>query len=62
MGKLGRLNMKDDETINDFPAKISVIVEKFKILGACLDEEVIVREFLNYVPKKYLPIVASTEK
>ena len=61
-GELERLKMKEDESINDFSGKISGIVEKFKSLGSRLDEEVIVRKFLNSVPKKYLPIVAPIEQ
>lgn len=51
--------MKDDERINVFSGKISGIVEKFYSLGPCLDEEMIVRKFVNSVPKQYFPIVAS---
>jgi hypothetical protein len=61
-GELEKLKTKETETINDFSGKISGIVEKFKSLGACLEEETIVRKFLNSVPKKYLPIVASIEQ
>ena len=51
--------MKETETIDEFSGTISSIVEKFKSLGSCLDEEEIVRKFLNSVSKKYLPIVAE---
>lgn len=61
-GEFERLKMKEDETINNFSGKISGIAEKFKSLGTRLDEEVIVRKFLNSVPKKYLPIVAPIEQ
>ncbi|KAK9073456.1 hypothetical protein SSX86_007780 [Deinandra increscens subsp. villosa] len=61
-GELERLKMKETESINDYSAKISGIVEKFKSLGSTLDEEVIVRKFLTSVPKKYLPIVAPIEQ
>ncbi|KAL4578289.1 hypothetical protein LXL04_014410 [Taraxacum kok-saghyz] len=54
--------MKDNETIDDFSGKLGAIVEKFKSLGSCLDEEMAVRKFLNSVPHKYLPIVASIEQ
>ncbi|GJW06110.1 zinc finger, CCHC-type containing protein [Tanacetum coccineum] len=54
--------MNDNESINDFAGKISGIVAKFKSLGSTLEEEVIVRKFLNSVPKKYLPIVAPIEQ
>ncbi|KAL4575933.1 hypothetical protein LXL04_012020 [Taraxacum kok-saghyz] len=61
-GDLERLKMKDNETIDDFLGKLGTIVEKFKSLGSCLDEEMAVRKFLNSVPHKYLPIVASIEQ
>ncbi|KAL4571438.1 hypothetical protein LXL04_018197 [Taraxacum kok-saghyz] len=60
--ELEKLKIKDDETTNDFSGKISGIIEKFKRLGSCLEEEAIVRKFLNSVPKKYLPIVVSSEQ
>ncbi|KAL7611964.1 hypothetical protein Lser_V15G04969 [Lactuca serriola] len=60
--ELEMLKMKDNESINDFSGKISGIVVKFKSLGSTLEEEVIVRKFLNSVPKKYLPIVAPIEQ
>nr|GEX10715.1 zinc finger, CCHC-type [Tanacetum cinerariifolium] len=56
------LKMNDNESINDFAGKISGIVAKFKSLGSSLEEEVIVRKFLNSVPKKYLPTVAPIEQ
>ncbi|XP_071687040.1 uncharacterized protein [Rutidosis leptorrhynchoides] len=56
------LKMKDNESINDFSGKINSIVAKFKSLGSTLEEEVIVRKFLNSVPMKYLPIVAPIEQ
>ncbi|GKD70180.1 zinc finger, CCHC-type containing protein [Tanacetum coccineum] len=60
--ELEMLKMNDNESINDFAGKISGIVAKFKSLGLTLEEEVIVRKFLNSVPKKYLPIVAPIEQ
>nr|KAJ0224925.1 hypothetical protein LSAT_V11C100001310 [Lactuca sativa] len=60
--ELEMLKMKDNESINDFSGKISGIVAKFKSLGSTLEEEVIVRKFLNSVPKKYLPIVSPIEQ
>ena len=60
--ELEMLKMKDNESINDFSGKISGIVTKFKSLGSTLEDEVVVRKFLNSVPKKYLPIVAPMEQ
>ncbi|GKB61428.1 zinc finger, CCHC-type containing protein [Tanacetum coccineum] len=60
--ELEMLKMKENETINEFSGKIGGIMEKFKILGSSLDEEVAVRKLLNSAPKKYLPIIASIEQ
>nr|GEU92465.1 zinc finger, CCHC-type [Tanacetum cinerariifolium] len=60
--ELEMLKMNDNESINDFAGKINGIVAKIKSLGSTLEEEVIVRKFLNSVPKKYLPIVAPIEQ
>ncbi|GKA17115.1 hypothetical protein Tco_0696952 [Tanacetum coccineum] len=49
--ELEMLKMNDNESINDFAGKISGIVAKFKSLGSSLEEEVIVRKFLNSVTK-----------
>ncbi|GJV96908.1 hypothetical protein Tco_1548485 [Tanacetum coccineum] len=56
------IKKNDNESINDFAGNISGIVAKFKSLGLTLEEEVIVRKFLNSVPNKYLPIVAPIEQ
>ncbi|KAJ9541462.1 hypothetical protein OSB04_027968 [Centaurea solstitialis] len=61
-GELEKIKMKETETIDEFSGKIGGIVEKFKSLGSCLEEEVFVRKFLNSVSKKYLPIEASIEQ
>nr|XP_043615915.1 uncharacterized protein LOC122587815 [Erigeron canadensis] len=50
--ELERLKMKENESINDFAGKISNIVARFKSLGSTLEDEVVVRKFLNSVPKK----------
>ncbi|GJV76892.1 hypothetical protein Tco_1508476 [Tanacetum coccineum] len=60
--ELAMLKMNDNESINDFTGKISGIVAEFKSLGSSLEEEVIVRKFLNSVPKKYLSVVAPIEQ
>ncbi|GKC07291.1 hypothetical protein Tco_0998901 [Tanacetum coccineum] len=60
--ELEMLKMNDNESINNFVGNISGIVAKFKSLGLTLEEEVIVRKFLNSVPNKYLPIVAPIEQ
>ena len=56
------LNMKENETINDFSGNISGIMANFKSLDSSLQEEVVVRKLLNSAPKKYLPIIPSIEQ
>nr|KAJ0187722.1 hypothetical protein LSAT_V11C900503170 [Lactuca sativa] len=50
--QLQMLKMNDNDSINDFYGKISGIVAKFKNFGSTLKEEVIVRKFLESVPRK----------
>ncbi|XP_021986970.1 uncharacterized protein LOC110883554 [Helianthus annuus] len=42
--------------------RISGFVSRYSSLGSSLDDEAIVRKLLDYVPKKYLQIVASIEQ
>ncbi|XP_076899907.1 uncharacterized protein LOC143553903 [Bidens hawaiensis] len=55
------LKMGDTESIDDFAAKLCGVQSKYKSLGAVLEEEVLVRKFLNSMPDKYLPVVSSME-
>ncbi|KAD4586376.1 hypothetical protein E3N88_23977 [Mikania micrantha] len=49
-------------TVDEFAGRLSGIQSKYRSLGSSLEEEVMVRKFLNSMPPKYLPIVASIEQ
>ncbi|XP_076896274.1 uncharacterized protein LOC143549194 [Bidens hawaiensis] len=53
--------MGETESIDDYAAKLGGVQSKYKSLGAVLEEEILVRKFLNSMPDKYLPVVSSME-
>ncbi|XP_021995332.1 uncharacterized protein LOC110892479 [Helianthus annuus] len=57
-----QLRMKETDSIENFPGKISEFVSRYSSLGSSLDDEALVRKLLDSVPKKYLQIVASIEQ
>ncbi|XP_021971772.1 uncharacterized protein LOC110866937 [Helianthus annuus] len=59
---LEKLKMKESETLDEYAGKISGIEAKFKNLGSTLEDATMVRKLLNFVPKKYMQIVASIEQ
>ncbi|KAD7117673.1 hypothetical protein E3N88_04941 [Mikania micrantha] len=60
--ELEGMRMLETETVDEFAGRLSGIQSKYRSLGSSLEEEVLVRKFLNSMPKKYLPIVASIEQ
>ena len=56
------MRMLETETVDEFAGRLSGIQSKYRSLGSSLEEEVMVRKFLNSMPPKYLPIVASIEQ
>ncbi|KAJ0522523.1 putative RNA-directed DNA polymerase [Helianthus annuus] len=60
--ELDGLKMSETESIDEYAAKLGGVQSKYKSLGATLEEEVVVRKFLNSMPDKYLPIVSSIEQ
>ncbi|KAD5318249.1 hypothetical protein E3N88_18195 [Mikania micrantha] len=56
------MKMLETETVDEFVGRLSGIQFRYRSLGSSLDEEVLVRKFLNSMPPKYLPIVASIEQ
>lgn len=60
--ELETFQMKETESIDEFAGKLSGMQSKYKSLGSTLEDEVLVRKFLNSMPDKYLPIVASIEQ
>ncbi|XP_076950964.1 uncharacterized protein LOC143624111 [Bidens hawaiensis] len=51
----------ETESIDDYAAKLGGVKSKYKSLRAVLEEEVLVRKFLNSMSDKYLPVVSSME-
>ena len=60
--ELEALKMGENETIRSFASKLGGIKSKFKSLGTTIKDKKIVRKLLIFVPKKFLPIVASIEQ
>ncbi|XP_022031971.1 uncharacterized protein LOC110933038 [Helianthus annuus] len=56
------LQMKDDDTIDSFTAKINSIVTRATEVGTTLSQPTLVRKLLNGVPDKFTQIVASMEQ
>nr|GEW66669.1 zinc finger, CCHC-type [Tanacetum cinerariifolium] len=56
------LHMKEDETINTFTTKLTILVNKAASPGHTMEDETLVRKLLNVVPDKYMQIVASIEQ
>ncbi|GKB45100.1 zinc finger, CCHC-type containing protein [Tanacetum coccineum] len=56
------LHMKEDETIDAFTGKLTILVNKAASLGHTIEDSVVVRKLLNVVPDKFLQIVASIEQ
>ncbi|XP_076910471.1 uncharacterized protein LOC143568122 [Bidens hawaiensis] len=52
---------RETESIDDYAAKLGGVQSKYKSLEAVLEEEVLVRKFLNSMPDKYLLVVSSME-
>jgi len=60
--ELDKLNMKENETIDDFAGKFSGIATNFKSPRSRIENELLVRKLLNFAPKKCRQIVASIEQ
>ncbi|XP_021986069.1 uncharacterized protein LOC110882326 [Helianthus annuus] len=60
--RLQTLRSELNETISSFASKLGGIKSKFKSLGTTIKDKKIVRKLLIYVPKKFLPTVASIEQ
>ncbi|XP_022030613.1 uncharacterized protein LOC110931533 [Helianthus annuus] len=56
------LQMKDDDTIDSFTAKINSIVTRATEVGTTMSQPTVVRKLLNGVPDKFTQIVASMEQ
>ncbi|XP_021992439.1 uncharacterized protein LOC110889239 [Helianthus annuus] len=60
--ELETLKMGENEKISSFTSKLGGIKSKFRSLGTSIKNKKIVRKLLIYVPKKFLPIVASIKQ
>ncbi|XP_035845706.1 uncharacterized protein LOC118479298 [Helianthus annuus] len=56
------LQMKEDDTIDEFTAKINSIVTRASEYGRTLNQSTLVRKLLNAVPDRFIQIVASIEQ
>ncbi|XP_022022163.1 uncharacterized protein LOC110922122 [Helianthus annuus] len=56
------LQMKEDDTIDEFTAKINSIVTRANEYGRTLNQSTLVRKLLNAVPDRFIQIVESIEQ
>ncbi|GKD01854.1 zinc finger, CCHC-type containing protein [Tanacetum coccineum] len=54
--------MKEDDSIDDFSAKLNNIVTRASGLGSTFDQQTLVRKLLSSVPKRFIQIVAAIEQ
>ncbi|XP_021985473.1 uncharacterized protein LOC110881561 [Helianthus annuus] len=54
--------MREDDTIDSFTAKINSVVTRASELGTTLSQPTLVRKLLNAVPDKFTQIIASMEQ
>ncbi|KAJ0590430.1 putative RNA-directed DNA polymerase [Helianthus annuus] len=62
MSEFEMLQMKDDDTIDSFTAKINSIVTRATEVGSTMSQPTLVRKLLNGVPDRFTQIVASMEQ
>ncbi|GJR00746.1 zinc finger, CCHC-type containing protein [Tanacetum coccineum] len=56
------LQMKDEDTVDAFTARLNGYATKAKELGKTLDESLLVRKLLDSTPDRFIQIVASIEQ
>ncbi|GJX46176.1 zinc finger, CCHC-type containing protein [Tanacetum coccineum] len=56
------LKMKDDDSIDEFSAKLNSIVPRASGVGSTFDQQTLVRKLLSSVPKRFIQIVAAIEQ
>ncbi|XP_022019524.1 uncharacterized protein LOC110919562 [Helianthus annuus] len=56
------LEMKEDDTIDEFTSKIYSIVTRASEYGRTLNQSTLVRKLLNAMPDRFIQIVASIEQ
>ena len=63
MTEFDRIKMKDSDTIDSFSGKLSEMGSKSAALGKIIEENILVKKFLNSLPRsKYIQITASLEQ
>ncbi|KAD6794630.1 hypothetical protein E3N88_05526 [Mikania micrantha] len=62
MSDFEALKMKENSTVDDFTIMISGLASKSSALGAFIDEQKMVKKFLNGLPRKFIHMVASIEQ
>ncbi|XP_042472192.1 uncharacterized protein LOC122054829 [Zingiber officinale] len=60
--KFDTLRMKETETIDEFPGKLSSMSSKLSTLGATLKDSSLVKKLLDSIPNKFFPIVVGIEQ
>nr|GFB89543.1 zinc finger, CCHC-type [Tanacetum cinerariifolium] len=60
--RFNTLQMKDDDTVDAFTAKLNGYATKAKELGKTLDELLLVRKLLDSTPDRFIQIVASIKQ
>nr|GEX72007.1 zinc finger, CCHC-type [Tanacetum cinerariifolium] len=60
--KFEMLQMKEDETIDTFTGKLTILANKAASLGHTFEDPTLVKKLFNVVPEKFLQIVASIEQ
>ncbi|XP_020250569.1 uncharacterized protein LOC109827953 [Asparagus officinalis] len=56
------LRMREAETVDDFGAKLTTILNKIRALGDKIDEAYVVKKLLRAVPPKFLQIASTIEQ
>nr|GEW28280.1 zinc finger, CCHC-type [Tanacetum cinerariifolium] len=56
------LKMKEDDSINEFSAKLNSIVPRASGLRSSFDQQTLVRKLISSVPKRFIQIVAAIEQ
>ncbi|XP_022031951.1 uncharacterized protein LOC110933016 [Helianthus annuus] len=62
MSEFELMQMKEDDTVDSFFAKINSVVTRASELGTTLSQPTLVRKLLNVVPDKFTQIVAYMEQ
>lgn len=56
------LRMKEDESIDEFTAKLSGMATNYSNLGATLENAALVKKLLDFVPNKFFLVIAGIEQ